>query len=191
LNFNAFYRLNVLNYFKKVLLYINAFYRWNFNEAYYINETLLVDEFHIELNILVTKDPTLDPKAVYDATRMRYTEEERRRGLSSHRRWTTTARVPQPPEGWEQRRRKSSEKCRKLKVSYILNILDLFTEDLNPSKRTMTDSSAGSTLLDSQHHHRQGVHLPPLPISTDQKIQKKKMQLSSSSSHFMLWRRWI
>jgi hypothetical protein len=62
------------------MLFIDEIY---FNEAYYINETLLVDEFHIELNFLVTKDPTLDPKAVYDATRMRYTEEERRRGLSS------------------------------------------------------------------------------------------------------------
>ena len=45
----------------------------------------LVDEFHIDLNMLMTKDPTLDTKAAYDATRMMHTEKMSReeRALSS------------------------------------------------------------------------------------------------------------
>ena len=41
------------------------------------------------------------------------------------------------------------------------------------------------------NQHCEGVHLPPLPISSYKEIKKKKMQLSSSRPYFVLQWRWI
>ena len=57
---------NISHFYKTFVLDFNAFSSRKKSICmmyiYYNNETLLVDEFHIELNVLVTKDPTLDPK---------------------------------------------------------------------------------------------------------------------------------